>query len=341
MRCPTLAELPPPPDRTRWPWTAESPQLPDTMPDGSPWPRISIVTPSYNQGQFVEETIRSVLLQGYPDLEYIIMDGGSTDGSADIIRRYEPWLACWASEPDRGQSHAINKGWRRATGEILAWLNSDDTYEPGAIGKGAEFLGTHPNTAMIYGDCHRVDETGRIIGPFSTMSFDLAALVCNQPFIPQQTVLVRQKAIEAAGGTNEDLHVVMDWELWLRIARAGFEIGHIAQVMARFRRYPDAKTSMHVERSGSEKLNVLDALFSDPDLPPNIRSLKKRAYSSVHRFIGMGYYARRRSVEARRHLLKSARLYPSQLRRKRVAKALLSSLIPLPRVQRARRRTDP
>jgi len=135
MRCPTLSELPPPPEgKTGWPWTVESRQLPDTMPDGSPWPRISIVTPSYNQGQFIEETIRSVLLQGYPDLEYIIIDGGSTDESVEIIKKYSPWLKYWVSEPDKGQAHAINKGFECATGSVGAYLNSDDYYDIDVFG---------------------------------------------------------------------------------------------------------------------------------------------------------------------------------------------------------------
>ena len=119
-RCPQLSELPSsPPGKIGWPWTEESSQLPEKMSDGSPWPRISIVTPSYNQGQFIEETIRSVLLQGYPNVEYIIIDGGSTDNSLEIIKKYEPWLAYWVSEPDRGQSHALNKGIQKATGDIF------------------------------------------------------------------------------------------------------------------------------------------------------------------------------------------------------------------------------
>ena len=131
MRCPTLRDLPPPPQgKTGWPWTDESSQLPDRMPDGSPWPRISIVTPSLNQDQFIEETIRSVLLQGYPNLEYIIIDGGSIDSSMKVIREYQLWLLYWQSEPDPGQSAAINKGFEVGRGDILAWLNSDDVYLP-------------------------------------------------------------------------------------------------------------------------------------------------------------------------------------------------------------------
>ena len=127
MRCPRLAELPSPPiGATGWPWTVESPQHPDAMPGGERWPRISIVTPSYNQGRSIEETIRSVLLQGYPDLEYFIMDGGSADGTVETIRKYSSWLTSWSSEPDRGQAHAINKGYRLATGDIFQWINSDD-----------------------------------------------------------------------------------------------------------------------------------------------------------------------------------------------------------------------
>src|SRR4051812_31180515 len=129
MKCPSLAELPPPPPGAAgWPWTEESSGL-----EEGPWPRVSIVTPSYMQGDFLEETIRSVLLQGYPDLEYFIIDGGSTDRSVEIIRRYEPWLAGWVSEKDAGQPAAVNKGWNRASGDILAYINSDDWYYPGAL----------------------------------------------------------------------------------------------------------------------------------------------------------------------------------------------------------------
>ena len=134
MRCPSLTDLPAPPlGKTGWPWTVETPRLPECMPNGSPWPRISIVTPSYNQGQFIEETIRSVLLQGYPDLEYIVMDGGSRDSSVEVINHYAHWLCYWSSEEDRGQAHAINKGIARSSGQLFNWVNSDDLLVKGAL----------------------------------------------------------------------------------------------------------------------------------------------------------------------------------------------------------------
>src|SRR4051812_31313130 len=133
MRCPKLESLPPPPSGRRgWPWT-ECIESPATRPDGSTWPRVSVVTPSYNQGQYFEETIRSVLLQGYPDLEYIIVDGGSSDETLDIIKKYEPWLTFWISEKDRGQADAINKGLVRCTGEIFQFINSDDFLDQGSV----------------------------------------------------------------------------------------------------------------------------------------------------------------------------------------------------------------
>ena len=149
-----LKEFPlPPPGKTGWPWTEGSEGLPDVMPEGTPWPRISIVTPSLNQARFIEETIRSVLLQGYPDLEYIIIDGGSDDGTIEIIKKYEKWLICWASEPDKGQSHAINKGFAKASGEIFAYINSDDFYCPSAFGTVAPMFEKNGKPYLVAGEC--------------------------------------------------------------------------------------------------------------------------------------------------------------------------------------------
>jgi len=158
MHSPSLNELPKPPKwKTGWPWTEESKQLPDKLPDGSDWPKISIVTPNYNYGHFIEETIRSVLLQGYPNLDYIIVDGGSTDNSVEIIKKYEPWLTYWVSETDKGQVDAINKGFTKATGEIYAWLNSDDLLLE-AIQKLPDFLKSQSFALAIGKDYRQIDQ---------------------------------------------------------------------------------------------------------------------------------------------------------------------------------------
>lgn len=238
MRCPTLYELPPPPPcKAGWPWTEESPQLPDTMPDGSPWPRVSIVTPSYNQGQFIEETIRSVLLQGYPDLECIVMDGGSTDGSVDIIRKYGLWLACWVIERDRGQSHAINKGLGHTTGDVVAWLNADDLYVEGALKLVAEAAVLSPDS-LVAGDVVNFDSTSgqdlvevrqRGIVLKSIVKFWDRSCVWHQPglFFPDP-VLAR------VGGLREDLHYAMDYELLCRILQH-CSVRYVDRPVARFR----------------------------------------------------------------------------------------------------------
>lgn len=246
MYCPTLTELPPPPPgKVGWPWTEGSSHLPDSMLDSLPWPKVSIVTPSYNQVQFIEETIRSVLLQGYPDLEYIIVDGGSTDGSVGIIRKYEPWLAYWKSKQDCGQSHAINKGWRQATGEILAWLNSDDTYEPGAVHIAAEFLVKHPEVDMVYGYCFLIDEDSKSIAPFwhNHCQFNIDQMIRNHHMcIPQQTVFIRKSILDQVGWLDKSLHFKMDRDLYIRIGLKG-NVTKIRGHMASFRVHENAKSN--------------------------------------------------------------------------------------------------
>ncbi len=245
MRCPSLSELPPPPPgKTGWPWTEESPQLPDALPDGAPWPSISVVTPSYNQAQFVEETLRSVLLQGYPDLEYIVIDGGSADGSLDIIRKYEKWLAHWVSEPDRGQSDAINKGFTRASGDFVAWLNSDDTYQPGALARVGETLGADRAKSVVYGICNRVDRQGHIQRVVKSPHVTQDTLIRYWNGIsppPQQTVFFRRNILDKVGLLNCDMHLAMDHDLWLRIAEE-HQFHYIAHPLATYRIYDESKT---------------------------------------------------------------------------------------------------
>ncbi len=215
------------------------------MPNGSPWPRISIVTPSYNQGQFLEETIRSVLLQGYPNLEYIIIDGGSTDNSVDIIRKYEPWLTYWVSEPDRGQSHAINKGLACATGQILTWLNSDDIYVENCLNMIGRHWREYPKTDFLLGDSILVDETGNTIGYMrGRFSYDQAGRWLSlESLVPQPSSFFSARAYAAYGPMDEDLHYAMDMDFWLRMAGAGACFSRIEAPLARFRRHEHAKSS--------------------------------------------------------------------------------------------------
>jgi glycosyltransferase involved in cell wall biosynthesis len=217
MHCPGLADLPPPPPgRQGWPWTEESRSIPERQPDGGLWPRVSITTPSYNQGPFLEETIRSVLLQGYPDLEYTVVDGGSGDESVEIIRKYERWLAYWVSEPDKGQSDAINRGFDRASGEILAWINSDDVYEPGSILRVVTHLADAPECALVYGNGWYIDAYGtKTHGCKWIRPFDRELLLTFN-FILQPAAFWRRLLWEETGRLEVAYHWAMDWDWFIR-----------------------------------------------------------------------------------------------------------------------------
>ncbi len=260
MYCRSLKELPPPPPgKTGWPWTEETPLAPATLPNGTPWPRISIVTPSYNQGQFIEETIRSVLLQGYPNLEYFIMDGGSKDQSAEIIRKYECWLDGWVSEKDRGQSHAINKGLALCTGETWTWLCSDDQFASGALQVvGRTWAEQQPHIVTGRGQYVTSNERNVLCEFTGKPARRPADLLLGRCSMLQPATYYSMEVTHKLNGVQEDLHYLMDCDFLMRQLVL---LGHIARIvripnlLATAIIHPNCKTSDHpANRKATEQL---------------------------------------------------------------------------------------
>lgn len=206
-------------------------------------PRITLITPSFNQARFIEKTLRSVLDQGYPNLEYFVVDGGSTDGSVDIIRRYADRLSGWTSEPDRGQSHAINKGLARATGEILGWLNSDDYLAPGALFRVAENLGNRGGPEVLVGNSVIIEVTGKQTlsrGRFRSRRHLLSRFY---PYgLHQPSIFWRREVFEKIGPLDESLHLIMDFDYWVRMSRH-FRFRNLDAVLSYCHRHAEAKTA--------------------------------------------------------------------------------------------------
>jgi glycosyltransferase involved in cell wall biosynthesis len=259
MHCPRLGELPPPPPgRTGWPWTEETPSLPATAPAGSSWPSISIVTPSFNQGVYLEETIRSILLQGYPNLQYIVVDGGSTDESVAIIKKYAQWLTHWVSEPDRGQPHAISKGLARCTGEIFQWINSDDYLLAGALGKIAMALDDGDAVAGVV-----LNYDGAGIWEYLVPGhLDAVKLIVGDPSTRwhQPGLWLRREGVIACGGIDDAYHYSFDWDLTIRYLGKYPRVNHLPDVLVHFRLHSQSKTVSSWERFMQERYRILHKL---------------------------------------------------------------------------------
>ncbi len=242
-------------------------------------PLFSIVIPSFNQGSFLEECLRSVLEQSHPRKEIIVIDGGSTDSSREILRRYERRLDFWVSEPDRGQAHAVNKGWTRAKGDVLGWLNSDDRLEPGALEAAAGTLSAHPGASILYGDVQEIDPQGRVIGEKRMNGFGLRSLLLGKN-MGQPGVFIPRSTFSAAGNLDETLHYALDFEYFLRVWSAFPDGGaHIPSIVASSRVWEASKTLAKGEEFGEEYRVTLEKYFARDDLAPEIRALKRQAFS--------------------------------------------------------------
>jgi glycosyltransferase involved in cell wall biosynthesis len=239
-------------------------------------PLVSIVTPSYNQGRFLRRTIESVLNQSYPHIEYLVVDGGSTDDSVAILESYgdRVW---WVSEPDAGQADALNKGFARCRGELRAYLNSDDVLRPGAVDKVVAYFHAHPDWDLLYGRAQTIDEHDRVTGTYRTAPFTLTRLA-EDSCICQPAAFWRTALAERLGPFNADLHYCMDYEYWLRAARAGALLVHVEDLLAGARLYPETKTASGKVPAYLESIRVCRAQLGRVGLGPFVGLWRHRCH---------------------------------------------------------------
>ena len=251
------------------------------LPPLSRHPLVSIVTPSFNQAAYLEQTISSVLDQDYGRLEYLVVDGASTDGSPEIVKKYAERLAWWVSEEDSGQAEAVNKGFSRASGEIVAWLNSDDFYLPGAILGAVHAFQAHPEALFIYGDMLAVDSDSRITNRLTYRQLTLEDLLCFQ-IIGQPAVFMRRSALEQTGYLDPSYDCMLDHQLWLRMAMHGPFV-HVDQTWSAARYHPGAKNRARAAEFGREAFKILEWAGTQAELASALAGNRRKAHASAHR----------------------------------------------------------
>ncbi|MCE1253924.1 MAG: glycosyltransferase [Anaerolineae bacterium] len=275
--------------------------------------RLSVVTPSYQQALFLEQTMLSVLNQDVEGLEYIVVDGGSTDGSVDIIRRHADRLAWWISEEDEGQADAINKGLRQTRGEIVAWLNSDDVYQPGTLKKVLDYFDRHPDIGLVYGDVLAIDGANQAINLMRYEDWGLDGLMRFE-IIGQPGVFFRRKFLQETGLLDTRFHYTLDHHLWLRIA-ARTSIAYLPETLAAARYHAGAKNVAQAASFGADAFRILEWMQTDALFEARYRRNEKRILSGAYRFNAYYMSEGERWGEALRDYLRSFWNYPANFRR--------------------------
>jgi GT2 family glycosyltransferase len=256
-------------------------------------PQISIVIPSYNQGQFIEETIRSVLLQGYPNLELIIMDGGSTDNTIQIIERYAPFISIWVSEPDRGQSHAVNKGIQQATGDLIGWQNSDDFYQPGTFWQAARAAIAHPKADIFFGGVSAIDETGQQTITYPIGEFSPHEMLPWSTNLFNQCMVIRRQVFDRIGLIDESYRHCMDYDLFWRMVMAECQFQFVPGMAACFRHHHQSKGATQNDVADREFWQIYKQIYTCQTLP---KSLRNQALECLRSSCAQDFTKNRRSL---------------------------------------------
>jgi glycosyltransferase involved in cell wall biosynthesis len=287
-------------------------------------PLVSVVTTSYNQARFLAETIESVLGQDYEPLEYLVVDDGSTDESIDVIRRYDDRLAWWTAQENAGQAAALNRGFARATGEVLSFLSSDDTLLPGAVSRVVRAFEAEPDLLMVYGDVLITDERSEVVEHHASGEWHLPTMARTVYTVHQPASFFTRRAWELAGPFDERSWGLFDVEFGLRLAAAGRAL-HLHEPLATFRLHPGSKQVSRHARMGGECLRFAREFFESPELPEPLRPYARDARATLHRRAALNFAAAGESGRARRAFLRSLLLDPSGLttkQGKRLARTL-------------------
>lgn len=269
-------------------------------------PLVSIVTPTYNQANFLPETIESVLTQDYPNIEYIVLNDGSTDDTEEILKRYDGKIY-WETQSNVGQTATINKGWKMSKGSILAYLNSDDTYYvSNAISLAVDYLNKNVNTGVVYGGSVYIDGNGKELGYYNSHDFnyDEVFFTCKNP-IPQPSAFIRRNVVDTVGSLDDSVYYSMDWDFWLR-AGLQFRIDYLPVLLSTYRLHAESKSLAAARKAAKDTLYIYRKLFSSQDsLPESIRNRQELVWGNVYMKTAEQYFKGGDFAEARKYYLKA------------------------------------